>query len=38
MSCKTAKGDECYTPFYAVEPLLEYLQILKKDNIELHRK
>jgi len=24
-SCKTAEGDECYTPSYAVEPLLEYL-------------
>ena len=25
MSCKTAEGDECYTPDYAVEPLLEFL-------------
>ena len=25
MSCKNEKGDECYTPSYAVEPLLEYL-------------
>jgi len=30
MSCKTAKGDECYTPSYAVEPLLEYLS---KDKV-----
>ena len=26
MSCRTVKGDECYTPSYAVEPLLPYLQ------------
>jgi len=25
MSCKNEKGDECYTPSYTVEPLLEYL-------------
>ena len=24
-TCSTKKGDECYTPSYAVEPLLEYL-------------
>lgn len=24
-SCKTSAGDECYTPAYAVEPLLEFL-------------
>jgi len=29
-SCKTAEGDECYTPPYAVEPLLEFLP---KDKI-----
>ena len=26
---RTSSGDECYTPFYAVEPLLEFLP---KDN------
>ena len=26
----TIKGDECYTPFYAVEPLLEFVP---KDKI-----
>lgn len=24
-SNKTSKGDECYTPFYAIDPLLEYI-------------
>ena len=27
---KTSAGDECYTPFYAVEPILKYLP---KDKI-----
>jgi hypothetical protein len=25
MSCKTSQGDECYTPNYAIEPLLEFI-------------
>jgi len=29
-SCKTSAGDECYTPAYAVEPLLNFLP---KDKI-----
>lgn len=29
-SCKTSVGDECYTPVYAIEPLLEFLP---KDKI-----
>lgn len=29
-SDKTAKGDECYTPFYAVDPILEYIPKNKK--------
>ena len=29
-SDRTEKGDECYTPFYAIEPLLEYIPKNKK--------
>ena len=36
---RTAKGDECYTPYYAVSPLLKYLEKFKqklgKDNITI---
>lgn len=33
-SCRTASGDEVMTPYYAVEPLLEFLPKTKPDGTE----
>lgn len=30
---RSEKGDECYTPYYAVKPILEYLPKNKKIGV-----
>ena len=34
-SDRSIKGDEIYTPFYAVEPLLEFLPKNKNDMVSV---